>query len=246
MRTIAIVLIVVIATLFTHAWAQNKPKLPEANVALVKDAPKIDGLLDDPAWKDATVITDFKDPEGNPDKAKTRLLLARDDKNFYLAVECFEDADKLKKLVADVKEHNGEGIYNDDSVELFIDPTNHRKSYYHVIINCKNVTWESVHEGDDFSAASNDWAPKYQSATKVGDKSWVVEMAIPFDQFDRTPNAAGDWAFNFLRNRNLADAGMDLVYWSPINGSAHNPSKFGLLKGMLQWTDRKVTKKLAD
>jgi len=81
---------------------------------------------------------------------------------------------------------------------------------------------------------------------KVGDKSWVVELAIPIDQFNQTATASDTWTFNFLRNR-MAGEETERSYWSPISGSAHSPEKFGTLTGMPTWKDRAiVTPKKAD
>jgi len=56
-----VLLTLVMAGFRLHALAADKPKLPESAVAAAKDAPKIDGVLDDAVWKDATELKDLKD-----------------------------------------------------------------------------------------------------------------------------------------------------------------------------------------
>jgi hypothetical protein len=248
MRAFTVVLSLVAAGLVAQAFAQQaqQAKRPEAKVATVTEAPKVDGTLDDAAWKQATEITEFRTSEGGQPRVKTRLLLARDDKTLYVAIENFEDADKLKRLVADIVDRDGEGIWEDDSVELFIDPTNRRKAYYHVIVNAKGVTWDSVNRPEESDMGDTTWNPNLEVATRVGQESWVVELAIPFEAFDRTVASNPEWAMNVLRNRVALDGGYDHLYWSPTGGSAHQPDKFGTVANMPEWKDRQVTKRLED
>ena len=218
----------VLPVMYGLAADEKAPGLPEAKVAVVSgQAPKIDGALDDAIWQKATVVTDFKTPDGKTPKAKTRLLLAQDADNLYIAVECFETEAGLKNLKADVKDHDGDDIWTDDDVELFIDPAGKRSTYYQIIINPKGATFDAFFE----TAGSPDksWDPKYQSAAKVGKESWIVEFAFPWAAFNRTPKLDATWCFNMLRMR---PGDGEIVYWSPIEESAHTPDKFGKLTGI--------------
>src|SRR5512138_3699529 len=53
----------------------------------VGQGPKIDGRLDDPAWRSAAVFVDFRQvephPEGGPSE-KTELRILYDDANLYI------------------------------------------------------------------------------------------------------------------------------------------------------------------
>lgn len=208
---------------------EKKAGLPEIKVPVTKEAPKIDGTLDDAAWKQAATYTDFKTPDGKASKAKTKLYIMQDDKTVYIAVECFDTEKALKGLVADIKDHDGE-VWNDDDVELFIDPTNKRDLYYHVIINSKGVTFDGTQKGEGGLEKDESWNPKYQSAAKVGKESWVAEFAFPVSMFNATKEFDSTWAFNVLRGQ----VGGDSNYLSPVGeeGGAHQPAKFAKLTGM--------------
>src|SRR5262249_28380782 len=121
-------------------------KLPELKAATAKAAPKIDGTLDDPAWKDAAATDAFKLTEGSAPTNKTKLYVMRDENNVYIAVQCLDKEDNLKALKADATDHDQDDIWSDDSVEIFIDPSNKRESYYQFIINSKGVTWDCFHD----------------------------------------------------------------------------------------------------
>ena len=225
MRTLAIV----VAVFFTLSIQAAQP-LPELKVPkLTGEPPKIDGSLDDAAWKQAAEAKDFKLTEGEAPKGKCRLLMLQDDKNLYIAVECFETEKDLKALKADVMQHDGEMIWEDDEVELFIDPTGKRDwPYYQIIVNSKGTTWDAVMTSQTEPDLA--WEPKYESKVKIGKESWCLEMALPFACFNRTEKSVAEWAFNALHVRSAAS---ETIYWSPVMGeSNHTPEKFGKLSGM--------------
>ena len=190
--------------------------------------PTIDGKLGDAAWATAHVIPLEKLEQGGKTDVKTVAHVKVDETHLYLAVECFDDAATLKTLKADVTEHDGSNIWQDDEVELFLDPTNKRDSYYQIIVNYKGVTWDAYHPSP--GSADNTWEPKYQVKTSVGAKSWVVELALPLSELVHTKKTASTWAINILRNRS---ASSELIYSTPtMTSSSHTPSAFGKLEGM--------------
>lgn len=223
MRTLAVITTVCLAV---HIQALD---LPELKVAKLTGAPpKIDGVLDDEAWKQASQAENFKLSEGETPKGRCKLLMLQDDKNLYIAVECFEKEESLKALKADVTQHDGEGIWEDDDVELFIDPTGKRDfPYYQLIFNSKGTTWDAyVQAAGDLDMA---WEPKYEAKVKIGKESWRLELALPWSCFNRTEKSATEWAFNVSHVRSAGE----VLYWSPVfSDNSHTPEKFGKLLGM--------------
>ncbi|HEY3320524.1 MAG TPA: sugar-binding protein [Planctomycetota bacterium] len=225
MRTLAAVAVALFAF---GIYAADK--LPELKVPkITKDAPKIDGSLDDEAWKEAAVAEDFKLSDGEKPKGKCKLMVMRDDKNLYVAMECFEKEADLKGLKADITKHDEEMIWEDDDVELFIDPVGKRDCpYYQIIMNSKGTTWDACMVGQTDPDLT--WEPKYEAKAKVGKTSWSVELAMPFTMFNKTEKSAAEWAFNVMHNRSNAS---EMMYWSAVFAdSAHTPEKFGKLTGM--------------
>ena len=205
------------------------PPKPTLKVPLIKTAPTIDGVLDDAVWKEAAQGDIVKLSSGADSRSKARFLVMRGDKTLYVAVECFEDAEALKHLAAKVEQHDGFPMWEDDCVELFVDPTNQRQAYYHIIINSKNVLFDTY---DTIPGSANNmgWDPDIKSAVKVGEKSWIVEMAMPYTAFDAESDSQTEWAFNLTRH---STALKENACWSPtITGSWHVPERFGTLAGM--------------
>ena len=230
MRMLARTLFLCALFCFFTPCRTEEPKQPELKAAKVeKDAPKIDGVLDDDAWKSAASAKDFFTDEGAAAQGKTRVLVTQDEKNLYVAIEGFEDEATLKGLTANVAQHDGDEIWQDDEMELFLDPTGKRNSYYQIIVNSKGVTWDAWH--DTPKNPDTAWEPKYQSAVKIGEKSWVAEFALPWGIFEKTEKFEADWVFNVIRERKAAGEG---CYWSSVMGkSAHAPERFGKLTGII-------------
>jgi hypothetical protein len=209
---------------------KGKPQLSPPIIGEGGTPPKIDGILDDAAWKGAASATEFKHADGGKPEQKTRLLVARDGRKLYVAVECFEDPKFLALLKAEVAEHDGT-VWVDDSAELFIDPSGKRATYYHIIVNARGTTYDAFypfHRQGDIT-----WEPKYECAVKVGRGSWTAEFALPFEMFTESKQFASDWVFNVLRTRKLGEG--EHSYWSPVGAvgsDAHSPSEFGTLTGM--------------
>lgn len=208
----------------------DERKLPELKVTPVKNAPKIDGVLDDAAWIDVATTDNFRLNDGSKPEGRTKLFVTRDDKNLYISVECFETAEAIKSLQANATKHDADEIWSgDDSIDIFIDPTNKRQSYYQIIVNTKGVVWDAWHQSP--GNAEKRWDVDAKIAVKIGATSWTCEMAIPFSAFSNTNKFESEWAFNVSRMRTSA---FELTYWSPVyNQSSHHPEYFGTLSGML-------------
>ena len=220
-----------------QAAEDKKPKppagpkgIPELKVNQLKRPPTIDGVLDDDVWKAASVGTDFRGENGEIPEGKARVLVGQDRENLYVALECFGDRATLKSLTANITAHDSSDIWMDDEMEIFVDPSGTRKSYYQIIVNSAGVTWDAYHGTPGSPDLS--WEPKHRHRVGIGKGSWVIELALPLSSFGRTEDFEPNWAFNVLVNRRQAG---EVMYWSPVlSSTAHTPGKFGRLVGVNQ------------
>jgi hypothetical protein len=202
--------------------------LPELAVPAVKEGASVDGVLDDEVWKSAVVIQDFRQTGGEAARTKTRALIARDAQGLYIAVEAFEEPQLLGRLKTRVRGHDEDEIWQDDSIELFIDPTGQRRTYYQMIINAAGVYWDGYHDGA--GGADKTWQPQCQIVVKKGDDRWTAEIRLPWTAFTRTDDFAREWAFNLVRNSTPSG---EAAYWSPVLGKSNlSPQRFGTLRGI--------------
>ncbi len=170
---------------------------------------KIDGLADEPAWKNAQVLDKFVAfwAHRKP-KTSTKARLLWDDKYLYFTAE-MEDTD----LYADVKERNGM-TWSNDVFELFFKPHADKLAYYEFQVNAANTPLE-LYFPSRGSGGYQRFAPLtrlgMESAVKLDgtlndysdqDKGWTVEGRIPWTGFTAAggkPKAGDKWRFSLCR-----------------------------------------------
>ena len=180
---------------------------------------KIDGNINDEAWKNATRFTDFTEQRpsfGNKENeaTKTEAWVLYDDNAFYVAGFCYEKS--RDSISTELVGRDMIGI-NDFAGILF--DTYHDKingvGFYVTALGEQYDTKYSLNNEDD------SWSTVYQTATKITDKGWSFEMRIPYAALRFSKNNIQNWGLNIIRKR--AKAGKQ-VSWSPIN-----PNKFGTM-----------------
>ncbi len=130
-----------------EAWFKDL-ELPKYDARRVKGAITIDGVLDEPAWKNAPVIRLREGALGGPVKYATRVRMLWDDEAIYLAFEC-DDPD-----VHAPRTKHDDSLWMHDLVEVFIDADADEKSYVelHVAANgaTADVLWADYRPEDDW------------------------------------------------------------------------------------------------
>ncbi|MFA5089226.1 MAG: DUF4838 domain-containing protein [Candidatus Omnitrophota bacterium] len=186
----------------------------------------IDGRLDDLGWtecSDSVELVDYR--KGEVALYKTTAYVSWDIENLYVAFRCFEPEPERMRLLG--KGRDDPDLWQDASVEVFIDPTHSHKDYFHFIINAKGMVTDAVKLEDP-----KKWNSNIVSRTSQGDNYWIAEMAIPMKNLAQNmPVDDVVWGVNFCRNRILKNAGgaeIGLSTWTVLN-FFHQPDKFGHL-----------------
>jgi hypothetical protein len=235
-----IALILLISTLLPAARADerrlrpaSKP-LPEYIAHRTTDAMVIDGQLDERAWKSAPVVSfEFPWKEQTGPRQGTRVRLLWDAANLYFSFDCRDQE------VTTRHEQRDDPTYEDDAVEIFLNPFTDRTEYIGLEINARGVLNDYLYVHPHKLYANYDLkgillASKTHDATNPG---WVIEGAIPLVNFvnkwDHAPVQHGTvWMMNLSRwdgvlpNRVLSiwsDSGLE----SP---NPHSPQRFGRLR----------------
>lgn len=183
-------------------------------------APKVDAALSDSAWSENPDIPSFVPTEMHQTvSAPTAAWITYDQQALYFAVRCVEP-DPTKMQLTAVK-HDGP-VWEDDSIEIFIDTNYDRKSFYQIIVNAKGVTYDGKSDG-------NSWNGAYRSAAAMTDKGWAIELAIPWQDIglDGPPASNSPIGLNLVRNRPQANA--EITQWAPTKGSNWRPQLYGTL-----------------
>jgi len=222
----------------SHRWASsNSVRITpvtgkEGVVRQTAVPPVMDGKLDEKCWQEATKFEDFVSAGSYGEqtgltKERTTARLIYDGRNLYVAFKCFES--NIAGLRADMKELDGR-IEQDDSVGVFLDANHDRQSYHYVLVNSAGTCTDKK----GAYGVREEWNPKIQVKTAVGDDSWVVEMAIPFSELGMNSPHGKTWGVNFVRNHR---AGIEDKYrrysslWNyPGHNDPHMPHRFGSMR----------------
>lgn len=175
--------------------------------------PVIDGNINDTVWQKAPWTDDFVDIEGSlkplpPLRTRTRMLW--DDSCLYIAAEMTEP-----NVWARLKQHDTI-VYHDNDFEIFIDPKNTTHRYFELEFNAFNTVFDLFLDKPYRNGGSPliTWDAKgLRSAVQVqgtlnhpgdADKSWTVEIAIPFKALNPgegsvKPHNGSIWRINFSR-----------------------------------------------
>ena len=191
------------------------PFAPRTYTAYRAEQPiRVDGRLDEAAWRAAPWTADFVDIEGLPKPAprfRTRARMLWDSTNLYIAAELSEP-----DVWGTITQRDAV-IFRDNDFEVFIDPDGDTHQYYELEVNALRTAWDLflVKPYRDGGPAINGWdIAGLQVGTSVDgtlnrpgdtDRGWIVELALPWAALREAahraaPPAAGDqWRINFSR-----------------------------------------------
>ncbi len=166
---------------------------------------KIDGVLDEPDWKNADVLTNFK-PGGMTKKTvkvqQSYVRVTYDTDTLYIAVECMEP--HPEKIVAGktVPRNDKGWAALGNSVELFYNYPDMAERYYHLAINSNGQMIDAKH-GPGFRDAA--FTSSAKIATRVLKDRWVLEIAIPASEIGMKCYDGATWKLNVARQRKISD-----------------------------------------
>jgi hypothetical protein len=194
--------------------------VPELLCRKTYNPPLIDGILNDPCWREAHGVTNFLQLNGQGlTREQTYAYVLYDNHNLYVAFICMESRMDLIKL----NNFNRDGfIWEDDCVEVFMDTKHDHRKYFHIITNSAGIRYDEIGRICPWS-----WDGNWQVAVAKYDDRWTVEIAIPFSSMNlATPMPGEVWGFNLNRQeRRLTD----ISGWSPTWFWFHEPEHFGHL-----------------
>lgn len=200
------------------------------SVPQIKNAPTLDGRLDEPLWAQAAHLSDFVlFGSGDTPEEPTEAYLATDGKYFYVGVRCTDTSGQNQ--VCKTERRDGP-VCTDDSVELFIAPGCVTGTYFHFMVSAANVQADKLMDEGRRKHIDFPWrSAVFMNPDVFRREFWSVEIAVPMSVFHlRKGRTGGPWRFNLLRNKKTAPR--EISSWCRLSHSAHEPESFGTLDGM--------------
>lgn len=204
---------------------------------------RIDGTLDEKAWKRAAVLTPFWQNDGSGrNRERTEVRLCYDDTALYLAWIC-HDADIQATFTA-----RDSRFWEEEVAEFFVTPGELGR-YFELQWNPLGGVFDAIIlnelDGQGFSKKfDGNWdytATGMKSAVQLKgtpmnssdrDQFWQVEVMIPFADLDQAaPKVKDVWRANFYRFNRGKGQPVEMLSWSPTRRPGfHEPSRFGYLE----------------
>ena len=177
--------------------AQNTKKRKTIKTTRVSKPPKIDGIINDKAWKNAEICTDFVlfRPENGdlvPQEYQTIVKVVYDDNAIYIAAQMNDpDPAGIPKEFA-VRDNFSQA----DFFLVTINPNDDGQNPFEFVVQSTgNQADSKVSNGnEDFN-----WSAVWKSAVSTDDKGWNVEMKIPYRALRFANRPVQSWGFNFHR-----------------------------------------------
>ncbi len=158
----------------------------------------VDGVLDDAAWQQATVVElkyETRPKENLPPDVQTETLLTYDKDHLYVGFRAHDPEP------AAIRAHllDRDKAFSDDFVGIVLDTFNDERRAFEFFVNPLGVQMDMFM--DDVSGNEDEtWDAIWISAGRINATGYAVEIAIPWSSL-RFPRTEGDqtWGFDALR-----------------------------------------------
>jgi hypothetical protein len=198
----------------TSASAQTTPKkLPAKRTTLPV---KIDGILDDAAWKDAPAALGYTEFRPTPFKKedsaiRTECYMLYNDEGIYFSGYCHE---KTKDSIA-AELVGRDGFGTNDYVGIIFDTYNDKINGFEYFVTPYGEQWDAkMSPNQNGNSEDFSWNSVWKSAAVIHNDGWSFEMFIPFSAIRFSKKNIQDWGLNITRRRRKTE---QQVTWNPID-----------------------------
>ncbi len=189
---------------------------------------KIDGLLNEPEWQEAKVISNFiqRDPiEGKEATERTDVRILYDNDAIYIGARMHDASpDSILRNLA-----RRDVDINADIFYVFLDPYHDLRTGFYFGVNAAGTLYDGTLYNDSWN--DNSWDGVWEGKAHIDKKGWTVEIKIPFSQLRFDLKKDGNiWGIDFERVIARKHETDYLVY-IPKTSNAF-VSRFAVLKGI--------------
>ncbi len=188
------------------------PVIKELPAARTVETIKIDGFLNEEAWKTAPVAKDFIEMRpvfGNPENenSKTEVYILYDNNSVYIAGYCHETStDSISKELV-----GRDRVGTNDFVGIIFDTYNDKINGSGFYVTPLGEQFDSKYS--NVGNEDGSWDAVWYSATQITGKGWTFEMRIPYSALRFSKNTS-TWGLNITRRRNKSGR---QYTWNPVD-----------------------------
>ena len=214
MRPILPFLLILLNIYALQAQETDSISRKQISIPRIQTSPKIDGKLDDAAWTNAPVATDFVERLPNngrpiPDSLTTEVRIVYDDQGIYFGA--FMQDPEPEKILRELTERDN--IANDDFFFILLNGYNDRQQSLQFIVTAAGVQYDAkmTNMMEDPS-----WNGVWYSAVDINDRGWVAEIFIPYSELRFPKKEIQEWGLNMEREFKRANT---RYTWSEVDNS---------------------------
>jgi hypothetical protein len=210
----------------TAVPADSRPE--PLRLAAFSEAPKLDGVLDEPVWTRATLLDGFVEtwPGDNvPAPRATWVRLGVDAGHLYLGIEAEDDAGAVRATLG-----RRDDVLEDDHVRVLLDTFDDRRRAYVLVLNPFGIAQDGVWiEGSEVDYSFD---LPFEARGRLGPSGYGVEVAVPLSSLRSAAGPERTWGLHVFRTiRHLDDTELS---WRPLErGRARLLDQAGRIAGFL-------------
>ena len=205
----------------------DRGQLPRAEAVFVTEAPVLDGVLDDPVWQEAEVITNLTQvvPVFCSDPSfRSEIRIVTDGDTLFFSLRAYDP--EPDKIVAN-RMARSEILFYDDGFNIQLDTFHDRRNGFFFQVNPNGGRRDGSFARDFFE---ENWDGIWYASARIDDKGWVAEVAIPFKTLPFRPGA-DVWGLQLSRRVRRMN---EEIRWADpsLQRFGINMSRAGTLHGM--------------
>ena len=193
---------------------------------------KIDGNLEDEAWKTIEPTGDFISISpvfGNNSTRNTKVKIAYDNTAIYVGAYMYDQPANIRKQLT------ARDVLDRQNVDIFsvgFDTYRDKQNAFVFKVSTANVQGDlKISQSGTNNGGvvyDNSWDAVWESKTSIKEDGWVAEIKIPLSAIRFSKKDLQDWGINFARFTRKENENSS---WNPIN-----PNKSGELNQWGVWT----------
>lgn len=195
-------------------FAQETDSISRKKITIsrLKNSPKIDGLLDDEAWKTAAVATNFIERQPVnlrpiPDSLVTEVKITYDDLGIYFGIEMMDpQPEEIRKELTE-----RDDIGNDDFFFVGLNGYNDRQQTLQFIVTAAGVQYDAKMTNGNEDPS---WNGIWYSGVDINEKGWTAEIFIPYSELRFPKKKVQEWGLQMERNFKRTNTRYS---WSPVD-----------------------------
>jgi hypothetical protein len=198
---------------------------------------KIDGSLDDEAWKQAPTVSEFIQNYpafGQPSATKSVVKILYDNEAIYVGAYLYDDPQQIRSQLTS---RDGEQRQDVDYFSVFFDTYHDQQNGFQFLVTSANVQTDARLGGNvatNFGEYGDKaWDAVWQSKTSIKADGWVAEIRIPYISLRFAKKEVQTWGLQFLR---FTRRNNEASFWNPVNpnlaGFVNQFGRYGDLKNI--------------